>query len=559
MKLALASVSDKTGLVEFAKSLEKSGFCFLASGGTAKALQAAGIKVKEVSEYTSSPEILGGRVKTLHPFIHGGLLARNTQADMDELKNLNIEKIDMLISNLYPFEKTIANINSCDEECIENIDIGGVALLRAAAKNFERTAVVCDQSDYEKVARSLDEKGELPLNLRRALAIKAFAVCTKYDAEITNWLQSKQNELAVKNEIDDKNEIYGKTEDTASTENNIEIIAGYNKKELRYGENPHQKAWLYSNSQNGQDALGGKLLQGKELSYNNILDADAAWRAVSVFENPAAVVVKHLTPCGLAELGEAQKESELFLALGAAIACDPVSAFGSIIAVNRPFDIGCTDSIKELFVECIVAPKFTDEAKTALSKKKNLRLIEAPLACSEERFEFKSVLGGFLKQEKDSGNFEADNSSCKNSGENSSIINELTNPTKRKAGEAELPLLKFAMKACSMVKSNAILLAAPIDGENSAKGFCSVGIGCGQPNRVDAAKQAIIRAGEKAKNSVLASDAFFPFPDTIKAAADAGIKAVIQPGGSIRDDLSIAECDKHNMTMLMTGVRHFKH
>lgn len=532
MKLVLASVSDKTGLLEFAKTLEKNGFCFLASGGTAKTLDAAGFKVKEVSAHTSSPEILGGRVKTLHPFIHGGILARNTQADMNELASLKMEKIDMVITNLYPFEKTIANKNSTEQDCIENIDIGGVALLRAAAKNFERVTVISDPSDYKKIAQSLEKNGEVPLNLRKALAIKAFALCTKYDAAITNWLQAKLNK--------DKAESIGA---------NIEIIAGHNETELRYGENPHQKAWLYSNNPEASGALGGNLLQGKELSYNNILDADAAWRAVSNFENPAAVVVKHLTPCGLAELGNTQKESELSLALDAAIACDPVSAFGSIIAVNRTFNIDCATSIKELFVECIVAPFFTDEAKDALSKKKNLRLIESPLECSAERFEFKSVLGGYLKQEKDTGD-----ANCKQD-----CNAEMENPTKRKASKEEISLLKFAMKACLMVKSNAILLAAPIDGENIEKGFCSVGIGCGQPNRVDAARHAISRAGEKAKNSVLASDAFFPFPDTVEVAANAGIKAIIQPGGSIRDDLSIEECDKNNITMLITGFRHFKH
>ncbi len=536
MSLVLASVSDKSGLKEFAKVLQEHGFSFLASGGTAKALNEAGFSPKKVEDYTSSPEILGGRVKTLHPFIHGGLLARSTESDLAELQKMGMEKIDMLICNLYPFEETIAKSESNEQDCIENIDIGGVALLRAAAKNYERVTVVCEPADYELVSDELKKNGSISLSLRKKLALKAFALCARYDVAISDWLQSQIT----------KEETESDQENTSSVEQSgSDIISGFNGKSLRYGENPHQKAWLFSNNSKNAGALGGNLLQGKELSYNNILDADASWRAVSAFKNPAAVVVKHLTPCGLAELGSSMKESDLHIALSSAIACDSVSAFGSIIAVNRPFDNACADSIKELFVECIVAPKFTDEVKARLAKKKNLRLIEAPFNCADEKYEFKSVLGGYLKQEKDSGAF--DN------------VENFTNPTKRQAEKNEVLLLQFAMNACSMVKSNAILLAAPIDNANLEKGFCSVGIGCGQPNRVDAARQAIIRAGEKAKNSVLASDAFFPFPDTIEEAAKAGINAIIQPGGSIRDNLSIEECDKHNITMLMTGIRHFKH
>ncbi len=530
MSLVLASVSDKNGLTDFAKVLQEHGFSFLASGGTAKVLNDAGFKIRKVEEYTKSPEILGGRVKTLHPAVHGGLLARSTEKDINELQSLGMEKIDMLICNLYPFEETVAKAESKEEDCIENIDIGGVALLRAAAKNYERVCVVCEPVDYKTVAEELHSNKEISLKLRKKLALKAFALCAKYDVAITAWLQKQIEE-----------------EDAL----NSDIILGLQAKTLRYGENPHQKAWLYSNDlaikNNPQNngALGGCLLQGKELSYNNILDADASWRAVSAFKNPAAVVVKHLTPCGLSELGSSMKDEDLHIALSSAIECDSVSAFGSIIAVNRIFDIACVEAMKGLFVECIVAPKFSDEAKEILSKKKNLRLIESPLNCSDEKYEFKSILGGYLRQEKDSGSFDNPDN--------------FTNPTKEKAKKDDMLLLEFAMNACSMVKSNAILLASLIDESEPAKGCCSVGIGCGQPNRVDAARQAIIRAGEKAKGSVLASDAFFPFPDTIEEAARAGIKAVIQPGGSIRDNLSIEECDKHNITMLMTGIRHFKH
>ncbi|UTC78291.1 bifunctional phosphoribosylaminoimidazolecarboxamide formyltransferase/IMP cyclohydrolase [Treponema sp. OMZ 799] len=533
MGLVLASVSDKTGLKDFAACLKAAGYDFIASGGTAKTLEEAGIKVKEVSEYTSSPEILGGRVKTLHPMIHGGILARDTEEDRAELKALGFSEIDIVIANLYPFEKTISSPNSTESDCIENIDIGGVALLRAAAKNYSRVAIICDPADYDEISSEIEKAGEISLSLRKRLAIKAFDLCTRYDAAITSWL-SRLNRLS-----------HGMEEKTSLT------LCAHPGQDLRYGENPHQRAWLYTNEPK-TGPLGGRVLQGKELSYNNILDADAAWRAVSMFTKPAAVVVKHLTPCGLAEINkEDAKESayssphsEVSLALRAAIDCDPVSAFGSIIALNRPFDKASFETLGSLFVECIIAPLFTEEAKELLSGKKNLRLIEAPFPQEKELYEYKSVLGGFLKQEKDLGDPES---------------TEYKDAASRKATPLERSLLQFAMKACTMVKSNAILLAAPIDASNPQKGFCSVGIGCGQPNRVDAARQAIERAGERVKDAVLASDAFFPFPDTIEEAGKAGIKAVIQPGGSIRDDLSIEECNKHGMAMLVTGVRHFKH
>ena len=533
MALILASVSDKTGLTEFAKKLSEKGFDFIASGGTAKVLLDFGIKVKEVSEYTDSPEILGGRVKTLHPVIHGGILARPNKIDEKELQKLNIEKIYIVIANLYPFEKTISNPKSSEQDCIENIDIGGVALLRAAAKNYERVTIICDCSDYKTVIEEIETAGSVSLRTRKKLAVKAFEMCMNYDSAISKWFKKDETK-------DDLSEI-AKPE-CRDIEPSAQInIHGYESQALRYGENPHQKAWLYTSEKNG-GVLGGKVLQGKELSYNNILDADAAWRTVSLFKNPAAVVVKHLTPCGIAELGSDGKD--LGQALSAAISCDPVSAYGSIIAVNRPFDKSCLDSIGSLFVECIAAPQFTEEVRPILAQKKNLRLIENPLNTASEKYEFKSVTGGFLKQEKDDG---------------AESLIEYKNAAKRQASIIETELLKFAFKACLMVKSNAIVLAAPIDSNNEKKGYCTVGIGCGQPNRVDAARHAAERAGEKAKGAVLASDAFFPFPDTIEVAAKAGITAVIQPGGSIRDNLSIEECNKYDMAMLVTGIRHFKH
>lgn len=539
MGLVLASLSDKTGLVEFAKRLEKKGFDFIASGGTARTLKQERITVREVSEYTSSPEILGGRVKTLHPVIHGGILARNTDTDKNELKKLSVDEIDIVVVNLYPFEDTATNVLSTEEDCIENIDIGGVALLRAAAKNYARVTVICDSSDYDTVAKEIEQTGGTALETRKKLAYKAFALCTRYDAAITEWMQKALN-LEI-DDIDTYSESLMYNKGLSSKPQPASEL-----RELRYGENPHQKAWYYPYTSTGKNnentVLGGKVLQGKELSFNNILDADAAWRAVSLFDKPAAVVVKHLTPCGIAELGS--EEQTLKTALEAAIACDPVSAYGSIIAVNRTFDKNCFEAIEKLFAECIIAPEFSEDVKSLLAKKKNLRLIEQPLSCSTDFYETKSVLGGVLMQERDAGD---------------PASTEYKNAADREASEKETLLLKFAMKACTMVKSNAILLAAPIFPENIEQGICSVGIGCGQPNRVDAAKQAITRAGKKAQNAVLASDAFFPFADTIEAAAAVGISAVIQPGGSIHDDLSIAECNKHGMAMLITGVRHFKH
>ncbi|MEL3908105.1 MAG: bifunctional phosphoribosylaminoimidazolecarboxamide formyltransferase/IMP cyclohydrolase [Treponemataceae bacterium] len=516
MALILASVTDKTGLVDFAKKLVsgKEAVDFLASGGTARTLEEGGIAVKKVADFTGSPEMLDGRVKTLHPNIHGALLARNTKADLAELSSLGIKPIDILVCNLYAFEKTVARAGS-ELECIENIDIGGVALLRAAAKNFERVTVLCEPSDYDRVAEEFLQKGFVSLETRRALAAKAFALCTRYDAAITDWFTSGDEKF----------------------------IHGHKIQDLRYGENPHQAATLYSDKASC-GVLGGKLLQGKELSYNNILDTDAAWRAVSIFDKPAAVVVKHLTPCGIAELGSDEPAS-LHKAVAAAIACDPVSAYGGIIAVNSVFDTKALEAFGDLFVECLIAPKFTDEVKKLLVKKKNWRIIEAPLPSTSQTKEFRSVLGGFLVQDVDHGD--------------PTKTQEYKVATKRKPTEKEFSLLGFAWKSCTLVKSNAILLASFIDVNNPKLGTCTVGIGCGQPNRVDAARHAIARAGEKAKLAVLASDAFMPFPDTVQVAAQAGVSAIIQPGGSIRDNLSIDECNKNNIAMLFTGVRHFKH
>jgi len=518
MAIALVSVSDKAGLADFAKRLSAAGWEFLASGGTAKAIAAAGVKVTEVADHTGSPEILGGRVKTLHPAVHGGILSRGTAADRAELERLGWSEIDLVACNLYPFEATIAKAAASEADCVEEIDIGGVALLRAAAKNWSRVTVVCDPLDYDRVAKAVETSAQISPELRRELAVKAFAVCARYDAVIASWL------------------------DPASGAS----LYGYAGQKLRYGENPHQKAWLYTDSP-GAGPLGGKVLQGKELSYNNILDLDAAWRIACGFDEAAAVVVKHLSPSGIAAGGTGDNGATA-KALKAAIACDPLSAFGGVMAVNRVFDAACVASLGETFVECIAAPTFTDEARALLAARKNARLLEMGQAGIDRARaggqETRSVLGGFLRQEIDQGD---------PAGTEWKVV------SKRAPSDAEMSALRFAWKACVSAKSNSILLAAPVEPRNPAAGFTTVGIGSGQPNRVDSTRIAVTRAGGKAKGSVMASDAFFPFPDSVEEAAKAGITAIAHPGGSMRDDQSLAAADAAGIAMVITGVRHFRH
>lgn len=526
MPLALVSVSDKAGLPGFASALAARGWTFLASGGTAKALAAAGVAVREVAAHTGSPEILGGRVKTLHPAVHGGILSRGTPADRAELARLGWTEIDMVVCNLYPFEATVAKPGAPEAACVEEIDIGGVALLRAAAKNYARVAVVCDPADYDRVAEAA-AGGALGDGLWRSLAVKAFALCARYDAAIAAWM------------------------DPGSGAG----LFGYAGQKLRYGENPHQSGWLYVDFP-GAGPLGGRILQGKELSYNNILDLDAAWRAACSFDGPAAVVVKHLSPCGIAEstAGGAGANGAVpgvspAAALTAAIACDPVSAFGGVVAVNRAFDEACVAALGDTFVECVAAPSFSERARELLASRKNARLLEmgsdAEAKARAPGYETRSVAGGFLRQELDLG----DPSDA-----------EWKVVSKREPTAAELEALRFAWKACVSAKSNAILLAAPLAAAGGGQGgFATVGIGSGQPNRVDSTRIAATRAGAKAKGSVLASDAFFPFPDSVEEAAKAGVTAIAHPGGSMRDELSVAAADAAGIAMVVTGVRHFRH
>jgi phosphoribosylaminoimidazolecarboxamide formyltransferase/IMP cyclohydrolase len=518
IKRALLSVSDKGGIVEFAKGLKELGFEILSTGGTAKILRQAGIAVREVEEVTGFPEILDGRVKTLHPAIHGGILARRDQAHLSELEAQGIAPIDLVAVNLYPFAETVAEPGATLAEAIEQIDIGGVALLRAAAKNFPHVVVVSDPANYPALLKELRQRGDISLETRRHLALKAFRHTASYDAAISRYLTAHFEEEAF----------------PATLHLSLTKLAN-----LRYGENPHQQAALYSLGTT-EGPLGGNLLQGKALSYNNILDLDAAWRLVEEFDGPTIAIIKHGNPCGAASA------DDLAFAFRAALASDPISAFGSIIAVNRPFDGEVALALGELFVEAIAAPAFTAEAREVLSERPNCRLLEMSGAGeqgsrgAEEQgrrgaWEMRSVRGGLLLQEEDAI-FE-DETAWK-------VV------TERRPTAKELEALRFAWKVVKHVKSNAIVLA---------KGTTTVGIGAGQMSRVDAVRLAIAKADERARGAVLASDAFFPFPDAVEEAAGAGVTAIVQPGGSRGDARVIEAADAHGLAMLFTGVRHFRH
>lgn len=499
MPKAILSVHDKTGLLDFARGLLDLGWELLASGGTAHLLRENKLKVTEVAEYTGSPEILGGRVKTLHPAVHGGLLARQTAADQADLARHGWDYIDLVAVNLYPFEKTIARSDVTLADAIENIDIGGVTLIRAAAKNHERVTLLCDPADYPAVLTEL-QAGGVSEATRRKLAVKGFGLTAHYDSAIAAYLAPEAPQA----------------------------LQLYPVQTLRYGENPHQQAVLYS-YEPGAGPLGGKVLQGKELSYNNLLDLDAAWRGAVSYAEPAICIVKHLSPCGIATA------PTLADAFRAALASDPVSAYGGVIAANRPFDEPTAQAVGDLFVECIIAPGFSAGARGVLARKKNCRLVEMPDLEITPRHELRSITRGVLRQSVDLGDpAEA----------------EWKVVSQRQPSGAEMAALRFAWKACQHVKSNAIVFA---------HGTATVGIGGGQPNRVDCVRMAVARAGERAAGAVMASDAFFPFPDSIEVASQAGITAVVHPGGSIRDAESLAAADKAGLALVVTGVRHFRH
>jgi phosphoribosylaminoimidazolecarboxamide formyltransferase / IMP cyclohydrolase len=512
MPRALLSVYDKTGLVEFASALTQFGWDLVASGGTERALREAGLPVTAVEQLTGQPEMLGGRVKTLHPAIHGAILARDNDDDLDDLRRLGYAPINMVICNLYPFQETVAQQSTTLQDAIEQIDIGGVTLLRGAAKNFLHVTVVCDTQDYPKIVDALDANSDVDLALRRELAVKAFAHTRDYDTAIHAFLSK---DLAPSLETDSLPE---------------HLSLGMQRVgELRYGENPHQTAAYYSR-QATTGPLGGKILGGKQLSYNNILDLDAAWRAVSSFQEPTVVIVKHLTPCGIASA------DTIANAYPNALASDPVSAYGGVIAVNRPVDDAFVDGLGSLFLEAIAAPSFTESAEATLTgKRKNCRLLQIPQSYDGLDLDVRSVHRGLLVQRIDMGDPEG---------------TPLRTVTKRAPTQEEYDALRFAWKACEHVKSNSIVLAVK---------DATVGVGGGLPSRVDAVHLAVEKAGEKAVGAVLASDAYFPFADGVEAAIKAGVTAIIQPGGSIRDNEVIKAADDANVAMVFTGVRHFRH
>lgn len=505
VKTALISVSDKTGIVEFAKSLESLGVQLISTGGTHAKIKEAGIAVKDISEVTGFPEIMDGRVKTLHPKVHGGLLAVRDDAEHVQAMQLHgIGEIDMVVVNLYPFEETVAK-GSPANDIIENIDIGGPSMIRSAAKNHKFVAVVTDPADYGWIINELKENGQLGKEHGKTLAAKAFARTAAYDAAIASWFASYTS-----------NDLF-----TDSLN-----VAAKMRQKLRYGENPHQQAAFYVTS----DVAGianAKQLQGKELSYNNINDTDAAFLLVSEFKEPAAVIVKHANPCGVA-VG-----STVLEAYKKALAADPVSAFGGIIALNKEIDLDTANEISKLFAEVIIAPSIAKEAEEIFASKKNLRVLTTSKMPEKiTGVSVKSVSGGLLVQELDNADIRAE---------------DLKVVSKRKPTDAELADLLFAFKVVKHVKSNAIV---------TAKDQASSGIGAGQMNRVGSVELAT--KGE-VKGHVLASDAFFPFADGVEAAAKAGITAIIHPGGSVRDEEVFAAADAADIAMVVTGTRVFRH
>lgn len=514
IKRALISVSDKTNLLPFATSLSKLGVEIISTGGTAKLLTDNGVAVTKVEDYTGFPEIMGGRVKTLHPKIHGGLLGR-LGVDEETMQAHDINAIDMLVVNLYPFAKTIAAADCSYENAVENIDIGGPAMLRAGAKNHSRVAVVCDPGDYQETLRELTtQSGSLTRDTRQRLAAKVYAHTAQYDAQIAEYLSRQQ-----------------------SQESSGVLITAYRQKQkLRYGENPHQDAALYTLLDRQEDGIAAAhLIQGKELSYNNLADADAAVAAVYEYDDPACVIVKHANPCGISENGTLQA------AYDQAYACDPTSAFGGIIAFNRPLDAQtAAEILKRQFVEVIVAPSISSEALPILAAKSNIRVLALGEGYNQPQGVqlLQRISGGLLVQSADE---------LLLGDEDFKVV------TQREPTTQELHDLLFAWKAVKHVKSNAIVFA---------KDKTTLGIGCGQTSRVHSTLIAGIKADEQQldlQGSALASDAFFPFRDGLDNAVKHGATAVIQPGGSKRDNEVIAAADEQNVAMIFTGIRHFKH
>lgn len=510
MKRALVSVSDKTNLVPFVSSLVELGYEIISTGGTKKALEAAGIKTIGISEVTDFPEIMDGRVKTLHPKVHGALLCvRDNPDHVRQIEELGIQYIDLVCVNLYPFKETVQKPGVSHEEIIENIDIGGPSMLRSASKNYKFIPVLCDPSDYDTVVKELRENGETSLTTREYLAAKVFRHTASYDTMIASYL----------------------TERTGEKYPEKFTITFDKVQELRYGENPHQSAAFYKGMNPQYSLANAKQLHGKELSYNNIQDGNAAIEILKDFEGqPAVVGLKHMNPCGVG-IGKTIEE-----AWDKAYEADPVSIFGGIVAFNEPIHASVAEKLSKIFLEIIIAPAFDEDAFEILSKKKNIRLMQLDTLLEvNARYKVTNVNDGLLVQDIDDHKITAEDLRC---------------VTNRKPTEEELEQLLFAWKVVKHVKSNAIVLV---------KDNMTIGVGAGQMNRVGAAKIAIEQAGEKAKGSIMSSDAFFPMPDTVEEAVKAGVTAIIQPGGSIKDQLSIDVCNEHGIAMVYTGVRHFKH
>ncbi len=514
-RLALLSVSDKTGLVEFARRLTAAGFGLVSTGGSARTLRDAGLAVRDVTELTGFPEMLDGRVKTLHPAVHGGLLARRDQpSHLEQIAAHGIAPIALIAVNLYPFEATAGRPGASFEDLIENIDIGGPAMIRSAAKNFSAVTVITTPEDYAGVAAEIESHGETSLATRWRLAQKAYARTAAYDAAIAATLAGR--------------DAHGAPAPEAAFPNSLHL-RGEKRRDLRYGENPHQHAALYADPAVHGGLAHAEPLQGKELSFNNLVDLQACWDLAQEFTAPAVAIIKHTNPAGCAT------GADLAAAYARALACDPVSAFGSVIGVNRPLDAAAARAMRELFVECIAAPGYTPEAREILAAKTNLRLVALRPPAPPQRYHLKQISGGWLLQDQDQGLPD---------------LEQLKVVTRRPPTQEELEALRFGWVVAKHVKSNAIVFARP--GQ-------TVAVGAGQMSRVDAVKIAALKAQLPLAGSVLASDAFFPFPDSIEEAARHGITAVIQPGGSVKDAESIAACDRLGLAMVLTGRRHFRH
>ena len=529
IRRALLSVTDKSGLIPFATALAAHGAELISTGGTAKALRDAGLEVRDISDLTGFPEMLDGRVKTLHPKVHGGLLhIRSNPEHVAAIQAHDIQPIDMVVVNLYAFEKTAATPGVTTEHLIENIDIGGPSMLRSAAKNFEDVAVVTSTADYSALTEELAaNSGGLCRETRWRLAKQAFATTAAYDSAIANTLESLPPERV--SSFAEGGGSASASEPTTSLPSTLRIVLP-RATTLRYGENPHQQAALYIDG-SGQGIAAARQLQGKELSYNNLVDLDACWDLVSEFEEPAVVIIKHTNPCG-ASTGTTVLEAYL-----RALDSDPISAFGGVIGINRQVDGEAAEQIAKLFVEAIVAPSFTPEALARFSAKKNLRLLVITPAHTPRVL--KQISGGLLVQTADHHQVTAA---------------DLNTVTRRKPTAAELRALLFAWTISKHVKSNAIVYARFHEGHGQ-----TVGIGAGQMSRVDSARFGAMKAVLPLENCVAASDAFFPFPDGLVAVAEAGATAVIQPGGSVRDPDVITTADRLNLAMVFTGIRHFRH